>query len=138
MIRRQRAQACRNIGCVCTCRVHGAGMHRLSACFRQLDTPRTRGRASFSSLPYKGSVRTDCPHQANTLQSCSSGARWSTKSLESGGVSPSPTRASPSAPDLTTTRRSGPRVSCGRGSCAAFVALRAARPSHQSRPVLGA
>lgn len=34
--------------------VRGAGMHRLSACARQLDTPRTRGRCvHLLSLPIK-------------------------------------------------------------------------------------
>ncbi|KAI9509514.1 hypothetical protein F5148DRAFT_1282859 [Russula earlei] len=55
-----------------------------------------------------------------------------TKSLGADCLVPSPEQVL-SVPDLTKTRRSGPRTSCGRGLCVAFVARRLARPSGPSR-----
>jgi len=77
-------------------------MERVCIAFRHVSTHWTlpgheAEPASFVAL--QGSIRADCPRQANTLQSRSSGAIWSTKSLETGGVSPFP-RASPFCPGL--------------------------------------
>lgn len=109
-------------------------MHRISAA--TCPPFNTRPKNTASVIAVRGSIRTDVPIR-RTRSNRAARALFGQQSHWKLAVGAPPPDQVLSVPDLTTTRRSGLRASCGRDSCVAFVALRAARPSGQSRPYLG-
>src|SRR5712672_3479932 len=109
------------------------GMHCLSAC-----APSTRGRnPGLLSLPFRVVIGLIDPIRRTRSSRAARALFGQQSQLNLTGPELLPSEQVLSVPDLTTTRRSGPRASWGRGLCAAFVARRATRPSDRRRLFLG-